>query len=193
MLQVLFFYSTHLSGFLARLMMTPFISLYTGCVTAAKESHLNGCDRQRHLWSLLASRLNAPRCRQQPQPCCIFCYWHHDHAYALINPRFRERIKKMICCRSSSVSPLVHATREPQDIEMANNTTQPSDTGEPTATKKCVREKFLSDFDYPSSGNRLFSKMAFKMTLENFQIIIFQTLVWPGFTLCPKSHKRLSV
>ena len=56
-------------------------------------------------------------------------------AYALINQRFREKIKKMIRCRSSSVSPLVHATREPQDIEMANNTTQLSDTGEPTATK----------------------------------------------------------
>ena len=45
-------------------------------------------------------------------------------AYALINQRFREKIKEMICCCSRSASPRVHA----QGVELANNPTLgPSD------------------------------------------------------------------
>jgi len=39
--------------------------------------------------------------------------------YALINQRFREKMKAMMCCSSSGSAPGVHAEREPQDIEMA--------------------------------------------------------------------------
>ena len=44
-------------------------------------------------------------------------------AYALINQRFREKMKRMICRRSA----MVHTEREQraQDIELANNNTQP--------------------------------------------------------------------
>ena len=45
-------------------------------------------------------------------------------AYALINQRFREKIKEMICCCSRSASPRVQA----QGVELANNPTPgPSD------------------------------------------------------------------
>ena len=48
-------------------------------------------------------------------------------AYALINHRFREKMKGMIRCSARSSAPRVYATKEPQDIEMINDTSQPSD------------------------------------------------------------------
>ena len=54
-------------------------------------------------------------------------------AYALINQKFREKMKGMICCslRSSSVN----VAREPQDFDMNNITAKPTDTAEPSATE----------------------------------------------------------
>ena len=53
-------------------------------------------------------------------------------AYALINQRFREKMKAMICCRSHYIAPRVHAAREQQGVEMSTNTIiQPNDTGRP--------------------------------------------------------------
>ena len=47
-------------------------------------------------------------------------------AYALINQKFREKMKEMICCLSSFSVARVHAAREPQSTEMINGTTQPT-------------------------------------------------------------------
>lgn len=53
-------------------------------------------------------------------------------AYALVNQRFREKVKRMICCSwLSSSRSRVHAAREPQGIELDNATIQPTDTGGP--------------------------------------------------------------
>ena len=62
----------------------------------------------------------------------------NPYAYALINQRFREKMKRMICCNSSSFEKGVYAApeREPQDIEMGNNIgTQSSNTAETTSTE----------------------------------------------------------
>lgn len=40
--------------------------------------------------------------------------------YALINQRFREKMKGMISCSLSCSVPKVHTERESQDIEMTN-------------------------------------------------------------------------
>ena len=53
-------------------------------------------------------------------------------AYALINQKFRGKMKGMICCSLRSSSPRVDAAREPQDI---NLTTHPTDMVEPSATE----------------------------------------------------------
>ena len=45
-------------------------------------------------------------------------------AYALINQRFREKIKGVICCDSSRVN----VAEETQSVEMTNNTSQPTET-----------------------------------------------------------------
>ena len=45
-------------------------------------------------------------------------------AYALINQRFREKIKGMIC----RDSPRVNVVGEPQSVEMTNNTSQATET-----------------------------------------------------------------
>ena len=47
-------------------------------------------------------------------------------AYALINQRFREKMKGMICCRSSSSASRVHVAREPHDTEVANHIELPN-------------------------------------------------------------------
>ena len=46
-------------------------------------------------------------------------------AYALINQRFREKMKEMICCSLRSSAPRVPAAREPRGIELANYNTNP--------------------------------------------------------------------
>ncbi|KAL9957376.1 hypothetical protein ACROYT_G039007 [Oculina patagonica] len=51
--------------------------------------------------------------------------------YALLNQKFRETIKRMICCTGSSAS-RYHPSRELQDIELANNTIHPAHTAEPS-------------------------------------------------------------
>ena len=45
-------------------------------------------------------------------------------AYALINQRFREKIKKMICCNRSLSRPSVHAARNQDVLHMTNITIQ---------------------------------------------------------------------
>ena len=45
----------------------------------------------------------------------------NPYAYALINERFREKMKRMICCNSTSSTKRVAPATEQQDIEMANN------------------------------------------------------------------------
>ena len=45
----------------------------------------------------------------------------NPYAYALINERFREKMKTMICCNSTSSTTRVAPARGQQDIEMANN------------------------------------------------------------------------
>ena len=54
-------------------------------------------------------------------------------AYALINQRFREKIKAMICC--SSTRPRIQAAREPRGIELAKNTIQSSDVPQSDAVE----------------------------------------------------------
>ena len=56
-------------------------------------------------------------------------------AYALINQKFREKMKGMICRSLSSSAPRVDAAREPQDIKTINITIQPRDTVEPSGTE----------------------------------------------------------
>ena len=63
-------------------------------------------------------------------------------AYALINQRFRETIKEMICCCSRSASPRVHA----QGVELANNPTLcPFDPAGSSVTGWCAEENFLDN------------------------------------------------
>jgi len=54
-------------------------------------------------------------------------------AYALINQKFREKMKGMICC--SLRSSRVNVARKPQDFNTNNITTQPTDTAEPSGTE----------------------------------------------------------
>ena len=56
--------------------------------------------------------------------------------YALLNQQFREKIKKMICCSMPGSSALwVLPTPEPHDIEIADNSTQPTITAAPSSTE----------------------------------------------------------
>ena len=48
-------------------------------------------------------------------------------AYALINQRFREKMKGMICCSLRSSASRVNVAREPQDMKMMNITTKQTD------------------------------------------------------------------
>ena len=60
----------------------------------------------------------------------------NPYAYALINQRFREKMKRMICCNSSSFKTRVAPAREPQNMEMTNNaTTYSSNTAGTTSTE----------------------------------------------------------
>ena len=45
----------------------------------------------------------------------------NPYAYALINERFREKMKRMICCNSTSSTTRIAPARGQQDIEMADN------------------------------------------------------------------------
>ena len=45
----------------------------------------------------------------------------NPYVYALINQRFREKMKKMICCNSTFYTTRVAPVSEQQDIEMAND------------------------------------------------------------------------
>ena len=45
--------------------------------------------------------------------------------YALLNQKFKEKMKRMICCTGCSI-PIAHPTQEPQNIELTNSTTHPS-------------------------------------------------------------------
>ena len=45
----------------------------------------------------------------------------NPYAYALINERFREKMKRMICCNSTSSTTRIAVARRQQDIEMADN------------------------------------------------------------------------
>ena len=45
----------------------------------------------------------------------------NPYAYALINKRFREKMKRMLCCNSTSSTKRVTPATEQQDIEMVNN------------------------------------------------------------------------
>ena len=54
-------------------------------------------------------------------------------AYALLNQKFREKMKGMICCSLRLTR--VNVAREPQDFGMNNTTTQPTDTAGPSATE----------------------------------------------------------
>jgi len=53
-------------------------------------------------------------------------------AYALINQKFREKMRGMICCSLRSSAPRVNAARELQDMKMMNITTKPTDSAEPS-------------------------------------------------------------
>ena len=64
----------------------------------------------------------------------MFNFAVNPFAYALINQRFRENIKGMIRCSSSSSAPRVHAAREPQGIELYTNT-YPTNTAGPNSTE----------------------------------------------------------
>ena len=45
----------------------------------------------------------------------------NPYAYALINERFREKMKTMICCNSTSSTTRIALARGLQDIERADN------------------------------------------------------------------------
>ena len=59
------------------------ISLYTGRAKGTEASHLDGYDRQHHLWDLLGHRHNTPYLREylllQAQSQCNSYCAHHDH------------------------------------------------------------------------------------------------------------------
>ena len=62
-------------------------------------------------------------------------------AYALINQRFREKIKRMICCNSSRV----HVAVEPQSVEMTNTISQPINRNtDVEVTNRCLTNQILS-------------------------------------------------
>ena len=45
----------------------------------------------------------------------------NPYAYALINERFREKMKRMICCNSTSSTTRAAPARGQQDVEIADN------------------------------------------------------------------------
>ena len=61
----------------------------------------------------------------------------NPYAYALINQRFREKMKRMICCNSTSSTKRFAQAKEQQDIAMENNIigNQSSDKAGTTSTE----------------------------------------------------------
>ena len=93
-----------------------------------------GTDRILHVLDIGSYQLN-PFAIPTGHVMIMFNSAVNPFAYALINQRFREKIKGIICCCSRSASPRIHDAREPQDIEMANNPNLgPSDPAESSAT-----------------------------------------------------------
>ena len=86
-----------------------------------------GTDRILHILDMGSYELN-PFAIPIGHTMIMFNSAVNPFAYALINQRFREKIKEMICCCSRSASPRVHGARESQGVELANNPTLgPSD------------------------------------------------------------------
>ena len=82
-----------------------------------------GTDRILHILEMRSHELN-PFAASVGHTMIMFNSAVNPFAYALINQRFREKIKEMICCCSTSASLRVHA----QGVELANNPTPgPSD------------------------------------------------------------------
>ncbi|KAL9957200.1 hypothetical protein ACROYT_G038809 [Oculina patagonica] len=54
--------------------------------------------------------------------------------YALLNQQFRNKMKRMLCCSGLSAH-VVHPTLETLDMELADNTTQPTRTAAPCSSE----------------------------------------------------------
>ena len=92
--------------------MSKGIIVYTGCV--------EGTEASNHQLSAVAMPI--------AYTMVMFNSAVNPFANALINQRFREKMKGMICCRSSSSASRVRVAREPHDTEMANHIELPLPT-----------------------------------------------------------------
>ena len=108
--------------------------MYAGCVEDAEESYIHGCDRQCHFCYLLGAHMIVhildnevgsikvgPYVIPTVHTIIMFSAAVNPYAYALINERFREKMKRMICCNSTSSTTRIAPARGQQGIEMADN------------------------------------------------------------------------
>ena len=114
-------------------MQCGFVLFHAGSVKGAKASDLDDCNCQCHIWYHLAPRCNSTRRRTNNQPqfqSRHICYRSHHimfnsavnpFAYALINQRFREKMKRLLCY-SSILSELRSSTNlQSHSIELMNS------------------------------------------------------------------------
>jgi len=92
-----------------------------------------GTDQILHIWEAFTSHKLSTLAIPIAHTMIMFNSAVNPFAYALVNQKFREKMKGMICC---SLRPTrVNVAREPQDFVMNNITTQPTDTAGPSATE----------------------------------------------------------
>ena len=79
-----------------------------------------GIDTILHLLEEIGSYKLSPYAIPIAHTMIMFNSTVNPFAYALINQRFREKMKGMIYCTSSSSEARAHAARKPNEIEMIN-------------------------------------------------------------------------
>ena len=94
-----------------------------------------GTDLILHILDVFTSHKLSPLAIPIAHTMLMFNSAVNPFAYALINQKFREKMKGMICCSLSSSAPRIDAAREPQDIKTINITIQPRNTVEPSGTE----------------------------------------------------------
>ena len=99
-----------------------------------------GTDRILHILDMGSYELN-PFAIPIGHAIIMFNSAVNPFAYALINQRFREKIKEMTCCCSRS--PGVRVASESQEVELDNNPTlSPSDLAGSSATGDAQKRMF---------------------------------------------------